>query len=260
MSCNEDESIPSYVYISNITLTSNSGTEGSSSSNIIDAWVYHNGKEQGVYEMPITFPILAEGTTKLNVYAGVLKNGISGTRVSYPFYAPDTLIRELNVAKTDTITPSVRYVKNAIFDFIENFENGNRFSHLKRINDAEVFEGSSSAKMEFENDSSIVVSRTSTTYPIPSLSSAVYLELDYKSNHLFQVGITGFLGNEILSVVKLNLNPKDDWNKIYVDFTPEVNGLRADSYEIFFRVIPETQASLINLYLDNVKLIHFNVL
>ena len=259
MSCNEDEPIPSYIHISNISLTSDQSTEGDSSNNIVDAWVYIDNKEQGVYELPVTFPILAEGATTLNIFGGIKNNGVSSTRVSYPFYSSDTITLNLRETLVDTIKPTVRYNKNASFDFIENFEGGNSFTNITRVED-EVFEGNHSGKMEVEEDSTGVISRVNSKYSIPALSSAVYLEMDYKNNHLFQVGITGFVGGENISVVKLNLIPSDEWKKVYVDFTPEVNGLRADSYEIFFLLIPETEADLIDVYLDNIKLIHFNVI
>ena len=259
MSCHEDEGIPSYIHVSHITLSTNPQTEGSSSARIVDAWVYDEGQEQGVYQLPATFPILAEGMTRINVYAGILKNGVSSTRSIYPFYTPDTFLIELAPTRIDTIYPGVRYVANAIFDFVEDFEGGNTFSNLVRISDDNVFEGGFSAKMLFPDDSTIVVSKTNRSYNIPSLSAAVYLEMNYKCNHMFQVGITGISGAETLSVVKLNLNPRDDWNKIYIDFTPEVNGIRAGNYEIFFRIIPASPGHAIDLYLDNIKLIHFNV-
>src|SRR5687768_8122345 len=104
----KDQAIPAYLTIPSISVNARS-YEGSSSSNIADVWVYQNSNLQGEYEMPVEFPILAEGNTELLVFAGIKLNGISSTRAIYPFYDPDTINVTLIPTQADTVYPVVRY-------------------------------------------------------------------------------------------------------------------------------------------------------
>lgn len=252
----EEEPIPAYVHVPSISVTAKP-SEGSASSNITDAWVYSNSNLQGVYELPVEFPILAEGNTRLIVYAGIKLNGISTTRAAYPFYRADTFDISLSAATTDTLLPSVRYSSNAVFDFIENFENSIGFGSMERISGSDVFEGNFSAKILA--DSSETVASGNTEYAIPYNTSAAFLEMDYKNDHLFEVGIIAIFGTESYSYYKLTVPPRADWNKLYVNFTPEVNTLQAEAYRIYFRVVPEANPADIHIYFDNLKLIHAKV-
>ena len=81
----------------------------------------------------------------------------------------------------------------------------------------------------------------------------------------FLVGILGFdsQGRIIFSLIDKGVNPKDEWNKIYFDFTDEMiqllelgnqlAGYRLVIIADLFAGDPE-QA---NIYLDNIKLVQF---
>lgn len=252
----EDEPVPAYLNFSSITVNAKPG-EGSSSSNISDVWVFQNFNLQGAYELPVEFPILAEGNTRLLVYAGIKLNGISTTRAMYPFYDADTIDAHLTPAQADTFYPSVRYSRNAVFDFIESFENANNFTHIQRISGSDVFEGNFSGKLDA--DSVEIIALTNSSYAIPYNTTAAFLEMDYKNNHLFEVGIVALSGAQTYSLYKLTVPPRNEWNKLYINFTPEVNSLQAESYQIYFRLVPTLDANAIELFFDNVKLIHAQV-
>jgi len=253
----EEEPIPSYIHISSISVSANSSTQGSSSSNITDAWVYLDANLQGVYEMPVQFPIIAEGNTKLIIYAGIKLNGISATRAAYPLYSPDTIDLLLEAKIPDTISPIVKYSSFAVFDFIEDFESGNSFTNSQRVT-TDVFEGTYSAKIS-AGDSSEVIALSNSSYLIPLNTSAAFLEMNYKNNREFVVGIKAFIGSESLAIYKVTATPSNEWNKLYVNFTPEVNQLQADNYQVFFSVAPEAEPDSVNIFLDNLKLIHARV-
>ena len=116
LSCKKDNAIdiPSYIEIDEIILNN-------STHNITDAWVYINDNLQGVYELPAKFPILEEGQHNLRIKAGIKENGISGTRIAYPFYS-SYIIEQLFTAETTiSISPEVNYISSADF-FSEDFE------------------------------------------------------------------------------------------------------------------------------------------
>ena len=85
ISCNKEEEIPSYIGINDFNLTSNSSF-GENTENITDVWIYIDENLQGVYEIPVTFPVLNKGLQNIRIKAGVKANGIASTRIQYPFY------------------------------------------------------------------------------------------------------------------------------------------------------------------------------
>ena len=78
---NDKNMIPSYIKINSISINNSEETH-----NITDAWVYINDNLQGVYELPAHFPVLYTGNQRIRIKAGIKQNGISSTRIPYPFY------------------------------------------------------------------------------------------------------------------------------------------------------------------------------
>ena len=120
ISCNKEEEIPSYIGINDFNLTSNSSF-GENTENIKDVWIYINENLQGVYEIPVTFPVLNKGLQNIRIKAGVKANGIASTRIQYPFYTSYLDTVELVENETINISPSFSY--NSSFDaIVEDFE------------------------------------------------------------------------------------------------------------------------------------------
>src|ERR1041384_467574 len=76
---------PSYIRINRFSLTTSSG-QGSNSQKIVDAWVYVDQEMIGVFELPVTIPVLKAGTHLLEIKPGVLNSGSNQLRIQYPFY------------------------------------------------------------------------------------------------------------------------------------------------------------------------------
>ncbi len=253
----EDEPIPSYIYIPSINVTTSSG-QGSTSSKITDAWVYENANLQGVYEMPVQFPILIAGEIYVVVYGGIKLNGISTTHAEYPFYVPDTIKVTLEPGAIDTIYPDVTYSANAEFALVEGFEGGAGFSNMDRTSvSSDVLEGSYSGAVM--TSASEVIAKSNSDFVIPYNSRAVFLEMDYRNTHLFEVGIEALYGTDGYLSPKILVPARSEWNKLYVNFTPEVNQLNADSYRVYFKVAGQADPSAVKILLDNLKLIYAKV-
>ena len=126
-SCEEidiNEGVPSYINIPSIEVVTDPTNEGSNSHKITDAWVYFDNNLQGVYTIPVTFPVLLSGKQNINIKAGIKNNGISATRVQYPFYG--YFNAEITLTKDSVIelNPVVFYtnVDSIIFeDFESNY-------------------------------------------------------------------------------------------------------------------------------------------
>ncbi len=113
---NPTEPIPAYIHIDKIGLTTSAdGSQGSNSSKITDAWVYIDERLIGCFELPVTFPVLYEGSHQLKIRAGIKVNGIAATRAPYPFYEAYTQSVDLQKGTKITVSPTVKYRTNMTF-------------------------------------------------------------------------------------------------------------------------------------------------
>lgn len=269
------EPIPSYIRITNIDLkTPLDKSQGTSSSNVTDAWVYINDNLQGVYPMPTRFPVLLTGSAKLSIRSGIVLNGIDATRIDYPFYnAWDTTI-ELKEKEILSLKPKINgYKSGTVFHFIEDFESiGLSFEKttsstndiFKTSNPANVFEGNNCGKFEIINGSIDVTIASNKLYDLPKQGASVFLEMNYNINQPMEVGIMAQNGAQIAqsSVLGLRATTTDDgtsiWKKVYIDLTQAVSSQTFSSgYKIYFYAKQADGVSNPLFLIDNVKLISF---
>ena len=125
-SCDKDDKtnngVPSYIQIDEVTI------DEDYTANITDAWIYIDGVNKGVYELPAHFPVLNDGAVKVRIYAGIKDNGIASQRVAYPFYHSDTSTIKLTIDSTTIISPIVK-LKDNIGGMIDNFDPSYTFNY-----------------------------------------------------------------------------------------------------------------------------------
>lgn len=264
---NPEEITPSYIYIDDILVlpTSNQGT---SSDNLIDAWVYVDGNLIGTYELPSKIPIHAEGSYNLQVFAGIKKSGLTNVRIQHDFFNSfDTTMNSV-ANNLDTITPKVTYESTANI-WIEDFEDpGIKFTALPYSDTvieitalaAEVFEGNGSGKIEFDASHLYFESRTNETSfnSFPKGGRPVYMELNYKSNEVLTIGI--YHNNVSGSLAKeeyINLFPTgNEWKKTYLVLTDVVSPqISATEFEIYLEVEKDRSSAPLVL-IDNLKVMY----
>lgn len=282
-SCNRFEGsqeIPAYIHVDAFSLTTNYAFEGSASHNITDVWLYIDGNLQGCYELPATIPVLERGEHDLILYPGIKLNGISQTRVIYPFYKPYYVEDfELEEKRIDTIHPSVTYYSpddsTIEFEFIEDFERQVTFENTAE-SDTTIIRTERDAPEnwndEFNNshysgyvwlgitDSNDTIDYfciTSDEYSdLPNQGNSILLEMDYKSDEVFQVGLMARIsGEEIFPLYNVNPSP-DKWNKIYLNLGPRITDTPEASWFKFYisgSTDPDKEAEF---YFDNIKLIY----
>lgn len=256
-SCEKEDinNIPSYITINSITLDENS------THNITDAWVYIDDDLQGVYELPANFPLLVEGEHKLRIKAGIKDNGIASTRVPYPFYSSyiveDTIF---NSEETMLITPIVYHLYNPEDIFHEDFETGLNLdtdSITFSIDNINPIDGNYSITTLTD---SILLTEiiTDELVNLPQAGAPVYLELDYRCNTQFLVGLyVNFPQSSVLKKDLLWINPKENWNKIYVNLTSTVSeSVGADFFKVFIGVQRDFTRDTNTVYLDNLRIIY----
>jgi len=220
---NPDEEIPAYIQIDKIDVGTNYASEGSNSSKITDAWVFVDNVLIGVYELPVSLPYLGDGNHNITIKAGILVNGISATRVTYPFYKGYKTTLSLNRASTTIITPVVTYVSDTISNFawLEDFEVGNSLIFLSGdtntvVDTTEVFEGNRSIAIFLDDNHLLYEGNSFDSYTFPDKDREIYLEINYKSNNPFDVGV---IANGIAKNYKVTVNEKSYWNKIYIELS-----------------------------------------
>ena len=268
ISCNKEEPIPSYIRIDKIDLTTNYSTEGSNSHKILDAWVYIDDNPVGTFEMPCTFPVLYAGSHNIKIFPGIKENGITETRIAYPFYDKYETDVTLAQGQITTIAPAVKYVQGATFQWIEDFEgvahgvcksDGTTKDSVMTITStsSEIFEGTGSGKVEIFGGT--YFGMTCNKYSLPKSGASVFLEMNYNCNTEFNVGVAGYTASGTLEMqqIAITLNPTSGWNKIYINLSSEVtNATNSTKFAVFFSMIKNSSLSSSYFYLDNVKLIN----
>lgn len=257
---NPAEPVPAYIRVHDpkvITLAA----QGSASENISNYWLFVNNQAEGVYNRTGNYPLIAEGTTKLAFLAGIKDNGVSNLRVVYPFYTADTITTTLNPNGTIDIYPTFRYISGTQFKVLEDFELGsvlissNASNPLVRSSLPEdVFEGSFSAKIKLDSITPGIELLSIDPFTLPLLGFDIYIELNYKSDVPFVVGLQSMSTSQ--KFYQWTITPKSEWNKIYLNAKSLVNTTSNASWKLLIYSAPDTLTGTKYIYLDNVKVLH----
>jgi len=266
-SCSKDQleaTIPSYISINQITVSTHYSSEGSNSHKITDAWVFINDNLIGVYEMPAKIPVLQEGSVNLKIYAGIKENGLNDARAMYFFYEPYEA--QVNLVKNEVlnVNPTVSYVSTAQFSWLEDFEGASLSLTYTSGSDttinkttSEKYEGASAGEVYLTSQMGFFEIQSPDYSNIPRNGTPVFLEANFKTNEPVLVGI--YADSEQLGVVYLNRST--EWNKIYVNLTGAINSRSyASKFNVFLGLSnADSPFSVDNpeFYLDNIKLVHF---
>lgn len=265
--CEKDsgQEIPSYIHISSFDLVENENVdEGSLSHNITDAWVYVNNKFIGVFELPSTFPVLEEGSSTILIKPGIKMNGIASTRVPYPFYTDYTVEGVmLEKEKTDTLQPVVQYNDSIQMPLHESFEDTSLSLRAKEsdtslmIDHINPFEGSGSGKIVLEGDNILFEALSDTSYTLPIQGKYVFLEIDFKTNVEVGTGLYEVRNEGAFQKPVVRLNPTEQWKKIYINLTNIIgSSYPSRNFKVYLNIYRQDEQAA-EVYLDNLKVIHF---
>lgn len=250
--------VASFIYIPAFQLSTNYPSQGSASHAITDAWLYVDDNPVGVFELPASIPVNHSGNSKITVFPGIKKDGITATRIPYPFYAADSRNMDLVPSKVDTLHATSTYVDGLSFPMIEDFESGNDFSGMTAISGSTVvFEGNRSGRAILD-DFTPSYSIASSKYILPGGGTRIFLELNYRNQQQFDIfARANHSGSTPDLLYLITITPKDTWHKVYVDLTSAVSSIAADNYQIVFKAeLPDTVSSA-EYYWDNIKIVHF---
>lgn len=264
----EPEQIPSYIQIDTIKVQSDYLNEGSNSHNIKDAWLFVNNQLIGPFELPMKAPVLEEGEQMVEVFAGIDDNGIISLPEVYPFYDRYRVTKTLKRGETLVVEPTVLYNDDAQIT-IEDFEAGNLFgedldgnqNNRITLTTTGQFEGQRSGYIRLTTENSFFEKGTQPNYRLydeDNPTAPVYMELNYKNNVPFEIGVIGYDNNVLVDKIYITgMNPSDTWNKIYINMSFAVSGMKADNYQVVIRAAKTEDVEVGEIFLDNVKLLHF---
>jgi hypothetical protein len=269
---NPAETVPTYVYVDSFRVDATPAVNtGSLSHEIKSVWVYYNNEGVGAFDLPANIPIITKGPGTVQLVPAVSFSG-STTVMQYPFYEPDTFTIPYTPGQATKVTGKTRYRTNAKF-ILRDFElGGNPFVKINSekaedtgmvvVTDKDkVFEGSRAGYIYLSRSlghpSSELISQGD---EIPYTTSDVYVELNYKCDVAFEVGIQTIAANgDLVNRYLYGFYPSEGlWRKAYIgglkEFMTEYKGRL---YNIMIRTnLPEGQATG-SVSLDNIKVVSF---
>ena len=257
---NEDiQEIPSYITITDVTLNATT-IQGSNIHNITDVWLYVNDQNRGTYPLPAHIPILEKDSATIKIFAGIMDNGISATRLPYSFYKMYEENIFLVPDSSVNISPVFKYKTGATIE-VENFEGvGTDIdTTLKSQIDFQIkTEGANHfAEAILENDNKTFEVATKDFINLPQVASPVYMELEYKSSHQFTIGAYVNYPFAVSQHPLVHVTAKEEWNKIYINMTSTVSSAINNSsikFYINMNRADTTEQSWIKF--DNLKIIY----
>jgi hypothetical protein len=237
--------------------------------NVTDAWVFVDGKLQGNYELPVQFPVIAEGAHHIEIRPGIKKNGISATRAIYPFYEfyeTDVVLTQDKVVRIDpciAYRPSglrsgeVKVAWNEDFEAVVDLQY-NPFSDtvVTAVSKADlVLNGNFSGGIFLGQADDFFELLSPDLSGLPTNGNPIYLELDYKSNHDFSVGL--YSHNREIQQNLLSLRARATWTKVYIDLSSAIqyNG-NSPNFNVFIGFPKNKNIPSVEMYIDNIALLY----
>ena len=252
-----------FIVINNPTLLTNPTIQGANSQKITDIWYYVDDNFKGVFPIGSIMPVLGTGNSKITLFAGIKNNGISATRLPYEFYKGDVINQYFESGKTYTFSPVFEYLTGAVFPTqgCEDYENpGVKYqsvgdSSTVVIADVnKVFGGiGHSLFMSMSDLKPTSQIKTSSSMSLPVGGTPIYLELNYKCNQPFEVGVIAGT-TEVRPAI--TVNSSQEWNKIYIQLSLAVSTQPTyNYYDIYIKATKQGDVPTPEIYIDNIKLV-----
>jgi len=166
-----------------------------------------------------------------------------------------------------------KYYSNLDFGWMEDFEDSGLTIEeistsdtvIKRTgaNDPNAYTSEYSqysGVVSLTEDKPIWSSTSLSSFPIPKQGSAVLLELDFKTDNYFNVGLLIKEYGQFVKIPLVIMNHADTWRKIYINLGPNISlHPQADYYKVVLESELENSSTSANIYIDNIKLIYYPI-
>ncbi len=268
---------PSYLEIDGYSTmlanndSSNSG-QGTGLQKFTDVLVMSGTQSYGYYPIPGKIPLPTTGNTFLIIRPVIKVNGLNALRVDYPVMKGSDTTLPLTKGQITKFTPVFKYFNNVNFRFLEDFEGGTY--RTKKSNPADTFSyyidttqkfngGKKCLAIQLDATHTTFTVQSATAFPLPTNGTSVYVEINYKCNVPFEVGVAGtaFSAGTLDDMRSAGgALPTTTWKKLYFSLS---DILRAapyypDYYLYFYATYfndPKDPHPLNQIYIDNIKII-----
>ena len=260
---NPREDIPAYVRIDSVVLIQQSSSYHTT-QNISDVWINLDGKQMGVYQLPAQFPLIADGQHHITIRAGIKNNGISASRIIYPFYSFYELDTEFVPQQIIKLVPDFKY-KDDLTKWIETFEDPGYKLELTTKSDTTLYRVPDPrdslervGAFYLSADRPVFQCVTTESFPLSYNAAGIFVELDYMNEQDFVLGLFINKANQTIETPIIYINPhSDSFNKIYIDLLYIVSqNPDALDYNIFIGAERVDSLSNPKIYFDNLTLIY----
>lgn len=264
---NPAEKTPTYVHIDSMSFTINDPLkEGSASQKITSAWVYFKSEAIGVFDLPVTIPILTDGPGDVFVIPGITPNGLKSYQEQYPFFNTAKLSIDRKPGTIISWTPNTNYLPDTKFQMKEDFEVGNSFTKVNvdkttdtsitRTDDkTSVFEGNRSGAIYLDATHPTSENINKEGFPIKQGKS--FIEINYRGTTSFQVGLQTTVSGEIVYEYLVSVKAKENWNKMYINIASFAAAHQGQLYRVMIKSSLDEGLSSGYVLLDNIKLLSF---
>ncbi len=263
LSCNKEEPIPAWVIVPAYQVTT-TPDQGTSAQKITEVYAYTTSNFLGVFPIPAKIPILETGSVQLELFPGIRANGIKSTPDIYGFFTRTKHTLDLQPGKIDTVIPVYTYDPTVNIRMVENFDSSIKWFTTQILgNPLEItpdveFEGRAGTFTVDEAEPIFEVATPAFT-DIPLNNTPIYLEMHYKTEIPFLIGLEG--SSPTIPKAKqyiAGVNAKAEWNKIYFSLTDAFNLSDLESYKVIIRADLPINGSVdsARVWIDNIKLIH----
>lgn len=263
----ENEALPSFLYVESFEFETTDQNQGTDAQDLPHAWINVGGDFVGTWELPALIPLNYEGNFPCIFNPGMIINGISTLPDINEAMDPYRVDIELVRGETDTIRPVIRYDSTTVFKLVNDFDrsahdfredlDGNPFTALSVSEDA--FEGKAGViRLTEEHPIALLTHRLDFT-DIPLNSNQKFLELHYKNDVPFELGIRSYDENgNPDDEYFVGLNPSSEWKKAYIEYTDIIDFFEASRMRVLIgAALPaDRQEGVIRL--DNIKFLHEN--
>jgi hypothetical protein len=274
----EKSTIPSYVYIKKFKLNTDLLTQGDTSQDIVDVWLFQNNEFKGSFGLPTYIPIIEKDKHNIKLRGGVKRSGQDDQRLNYPMFTDYDTILPLNDLGSDTISPTVSYLPKCKFSLLQDFDGNSSFftiqnpkkgDSIAKVNGLDAWKiNNNSAKIILSDSTNQLYYISKELSNLPANGISLYLEVDYKCYSNFSIGLNPIyldpnVKKETYEVFNAN-STNGKWKKLYLDLSLEIgteiakNGT-GTKFQIIFMVQKsgEPLADNTHLFIDNIKLVHF---
>jgi hypothetical protein len=257
---NPEEEIPAYIQVDSIGVYTTPVSQGTASSNLSDVWVSVDGIFLSGYQLGTKIPVLYNGAHSITLRAGILLNGIEGSRAPYAVFQSFDTLMNLQPGVVHNLVPRVTYLSFTQFPLIEDFDHDIHFS--TPVTSAPLMLEPNS----FENNGGLVIldgqypsfeCMTVDSFDLPGGTVPTFVEINYKCNTEFSVGVKANTNLGPLDYLLLHVRETDTWKKIYVNLTSIASQAQhATDWKIYMKASLEDGHATDTLRFDNIKLVY----